>query len=88
MLHLSLPIDGTCRALLASGEVLSQCMTWGYAMLVIDSKAEAGAQELALSKTYFILESILATSWQAASLFCARPFLFQQGMSFSLRASD
>lgn len=71
-----------------SGEVLSQYTTWGHTVRVIDSKAEAGAPGLALSKTYFILESILATSRQAASLFCARPFLFQQGMSFSLQASD
>lgn len=36
---------------------------------------EAGALGWALSKTHFILESILSTAWKAASLLCARPFL-------------
>lgn len=36
---------------------------------------EAGALRRALSKTHFILESILSTAWKAASLLCARPFL-------------
>jgi len=36
---------------------------------------EAGALGRTLSKTHFILESILSTAWKAASLLCARPFL-------------
>lgn len=36
---------------------------------------EAGALGRALSKTHFILESILSTAWKAASLLRARPFL-------------
>lgn len=36
---------------------------------------EAGALGRALSKTHFILESILSTAWKAASLLCAHPFL-------------
>lgn len=36
---------------------------------------EAGALRQALSKTYFILESILSTAWKAANLLCTRPFL-------------
>lgn len=36
---------------------------------------EASALRWTLSKTHFILESILSTAWKAASLLCTRPFL-------------
>ena len=38
-------------------------------------RREAGALGRVLSKTHFILESILSTAWKAASLLCAHPFL-------------
>lgn len=49
---------------------------WGIACLHdLFQSREAGALRRALSKTHFILESILSTAWKAASLLCTRPFL-------------
>lgn len=49
---------------------------WGFTRLRdLFQSREAGTLGQALSKTHFILESILSTAWKAASLLCTCPFL-------------